>query len=65
MGFLERVIVEHRDLSMEVIVYELYVGYNWHKCEGVWSSIEYEVFGRDTIIFEFLLKLIVEFEYDL
>jgi len=50
---------------MEVIVYELYAGYNWHKCEGVWSSIEYEVFGHDTIIFEFLLKLVVEFEYDL
>jgi len=37
-------------MSIEVIVYELYLEYDKHKCEGVWLIIEYEVFGHHTIM---------------
>jgi len=57
--------LELREISINVIVCELYSEYHSHECEGVWLIIKYEVCRHDAIVFELLLKLIFELEYDL
>jgi len=55
-------ILELREISINVFVYELYLECNGHECEGVWLIIKYEVYRHDTIVFELLLKLLYKFD---
>jgi len=58
-------ILELGKISINVFVCEQYSEYNSHECEGVWLIIKYEVYRHDTIVFELLLKLLCEPDYDL